>query len=135
MSQTGTDLGADSADLPGPAQALLDAVVAISSDLDLHSVLLRIVVSACELTGARYGALGVIGADGNLDDFVTHGIDSELHKAIGDLPRGRGILRLLIDEPEPLRLKDLRAHPRSYGFPAHHPPMSAFLGVPVRIRG
>jgi signal transduction histidine kinase len=122
-------------DLSGPAQALLDAVVAIASDLDLHSVLLRIVVSACELTGARYGALGVIGVDGNLDDFVTHGIDEDLHRQIGDLPRGRGILRLLIDEPEPLRLEDLRLHPKSYGFPAHHPPMSTFLGVPVRIRG
>lgn len=124
-----------SPELSGPAQALLDAVVAISSDLDLHSVLSRIVISACELTGARYGALGVIGSDGNLDDFVTHGIGPELHRQIGDLPRGRGILRLLIDEPEPLRLADLRTHPRSYGFPAHHPPMSTFLGVPVRIRG
>ena len=133
---TTLDAGSDGAeDLPGPAQALLDAVVAISSDLDLHSVLLRIVVSACELTSARYGALGVIGADGNLDDFVTHGIDGDLHKLIGDLPRGRGILRLLIDEPEPLRLEDLTTHPRSYGFPANHPPMSSFLGVPVRIRG
>jgi signal transduction histidine kinase len=121
--------------LPPLARALLDAVVAISSDLDLHSVLSRIVVSACELTGARYGALGVIGADGNLLDFVTHGIEADLHAEIGDLPRGRGILRLLIDEPEPLRLDDLRTHPRSYGFPANHPPMSTFLGVPVRIRG
>ena len=135
MTDTGSALGADPTDLPGPALALLDAVVAISSDLDLHSVLDRIVVSACQLTGARYGALGVIGADGNLDDFVTHGIDAELHKQIGDLPRGRGILRLLIDEPVPLRLDDLRAHPRSYGFPDNHPPMSTFLGVPVRIRG
>ncbi|HEX2896161.1 MAG TPA: GAF domain-containing protein [Marmoricola sp.] len=135
MSETYVDPGAEAEDLSGPARALLDAVVAISSDLDLHNVLLRIVVSACQLTGARYGALGVIGADGNLDDFVTHGIDAELHRQIGDLPRGRGILRLLIDEPEPLRLEDLRRHPRSYGFPAHHPPMSTFLGVPVRIRG
>jgi signal transduction histidine kinase len=135
VSESTADLGPATEDLSGPAQALLDAVVAISSDLDLHSVLLRIVVSACELTGAQYGALGVIGADGNLDDFVTHGIDAELHQKIGDLPRGRGILRLLIAEPEPLRLEDLRTHPRSYGFPPHHPPMSSFLGVPVRIRG
>jgi signal transduction histidine kinase len=135
VSETSIDPGPDSQDLSGPAQALLDAVVAISSDLDLHSVLSRIVVSACELTSARYGALGVIGADGNLDDFVTHGIDAELHRQIGELPRGRGILRLLIDEPEPLRLDDLRRHPRSFGFPEHHPPMSTFLGVPVRIRG
>lgn len=127
--------GEQTSELPGPALALLDAVVAISSDLDLHSVLSRIVVAACDLTGAQYGALGVIGSDGNLDDFVTHGIDMELHRKIGDLPRGRGILRLLIDEPEPLRLPDLRDHPRSFGFPEHHPPMSTFLGVPVRIRG
>jgi signal transduction histidine kinase len=135
VSETQTEVTPEGEGLEAPAQALLDAVVAMSSDLDLHSVLSRIVVSACELTGARYGALGVIGADGNLDDFVTHGIDAELHEEIGDLPRGRGILRLLIDEPEPLRLPDLRRHPKSYGFPAHHPPMSTFLGVPVRIRG
>jgi signal transduction histidine kinase len=135
VSETESVRDTEATDLPGPALALLEAVVAISSDLDLHSVLDRIVVSACQLTGARYGALGVIGSDGNLDDFVTHGIDAELHQQIGDLPRGRGILRVLIDEPEPLRLEDLRNHPRSYGFPAHHPPMSTFLGVPVRIRG
>ena len=135
MSQPSAHVEDGSPELSAPAQALLDAVVAISSDLDLHSVLSRIVVSACELTGARYGALGVIGADGNLVDFVTHGIDAELHRQIGDLPHGRGILRLLIDEPHPLRLTDLRTHPKSYGFPEHHPPMSTFLGVPVRIRG
>ncbi len=135
MSQGSAQVEDGSPELSAPAQALLDAVVAISSDLDLHSVLSRIVVSACELTAAQYGALGVIGADGNLDDFVTHGIDADLHRQIGDLPRGRGILRLLIDEPHPLRLTDLRTHPTSYGFPANHPPMSTFLGVPVRIRG
>ena len=121
--------------LPPSAQALLDAVVAISSDLDMHRVLDRIVRSACELTGARYGALGVIGPDGLLSDFVTHGLDEETRARIGDLPRGRGILRLLIDEPAPLRLADLHAHPLSYGFPPHHPPMTSFLGVPVRVRG
>ncbi len=136
MSQTSVDVDDDGTpELSASTQALLDAVVAISSDLDLHSVLYRIVVSACELTAARYGALGVIGADGNLDDFVTHGIDAETHKQIGDLPRGRGILRVLIDDPHPLRLTDLRDHPTSYGFPANHPPMHTFLGVPVRIRG
>jgi signal transduction histidine kinase len=134
---TGTGPAAAEPDeaLSAPARALLDAVVAIASDLDLHSVLSRIVVSACELTGARDGALGVIGSDGNLDDFITHGIDDDLRALIGDLPHGRGILRLLIDEPVPLRLQDLRTHPRSYGFPEHHPPMRTFLGVPVRIRG
>src|SRR3954452_16516688 len=98
MTETSADPDRVAEDLSVPAQALLDAVVAISSDLDLHSVLARIVVSACELTGAQYGALGVIGADGNLDDFVVHGIDPETRQVIGDLPHGRGILRLLIDE-------------------------------------
>ena len=121
--------------LPGPAQALLDAVTAISSDLDLRGVLLRIVEAATELTGARYGALGVIGADRTLVEFVTTGIGPEQHRLIGDLPRGRGILGLLIDEPEVIRMADLSAHPQSAGFPPNHPPMTTFLGVPVRIRG
>jgi signal transduction histidine kinase len=122
-------------ELPGSAKALLDAVIAISSDLDLHSVLSRIVVSATELTGAGYGALGIIGDDGELADFITTGIEPHERTVIGELPRGRGILRLLIDEPEALRLDDLGAHPASYGFPPHHPTMITFLGVPVRIRG
>ena len=123
-------------DLPADARALLDAVVAMSSDLDLHSVLDRIVVSACRMTGARYGALGVLGSSGgDLVDFVTSGFTAEQHAAIGDLPRGKGILGLLIKEPRPLRLRPLQAHPASYGFPPGHPPMETFLGVPVRIRG
>src|SRR6476659_6262280 len=129
-----TDHPAGSA-LPGSAQPLLDAVIAISSDLDLTSVLTRIVVSATELTGAGFGALGVIGGDGELSDFITTGIDPHTRELIGELPRGRGILRLLIDEPEAIRLDDLRAHPRSFGFPPHHPTMVTFLGLPVRIRG
>jgi signal transduction histidine kinase len=125
----------DGLELPANARALLDAVVAISSDLDLHSVLKRIVVSACQITGARYGALGVIGHGGGLVDFVTHGIGEADHAAIGDLPRGHGILGLLIDHPEPIRLSNIQDHPKSYGFPPNHPPMERFLGVPVRIRG
>lgn len=121
--------------LPRNARALLDAVLAISSDLDLHSVLNRIVVSACEITGARYGALGVLGDSRALVDFVTIGLTEDEHRAIGELPRGHGILGLLIEHPEPLRLKHLQEHPKSYGFPPHHPPMERFLGVPVRIRG
>jgi len=114
---------------------LLEAVTAISSDLDLASVLTRIVEAATTLTDARYGALGVIGADGTLVEFVTTGIDAELRQQIGDLPRGGGILGLLIREPQAIRLPDLSAHSASVGFPANHPPMSSFLGVPVRIRG
>ncbi|MER5337719.1 GAF domain-containing protein [Micromonospora sp. NPDC002717] len=115
-------------------RALLDAVVGISTDLDLRSTLQRIVEAACELAGARYGALGVIGQDRMLHDFITHGIDAELHAKIGDLPHGRGVLGLLIDDPRPLRMPDITQHPKSYGFPPHHPPMHSFLGVPVRIR-
>jgi transcriptional regulator with GAF, ATPase, and Fis domain len=115
-------------------RALLDAVVGISADLDLRSTLQRIVVAACELAGARYGALGVIGADRQLSDFITHGIDAETHAAIGDLPHGRGILGLLITDPQPVRMPDITKHPRSYGFPANHPAMHSFLGVPVRTR-
>ncbi|BCJ57651.1 histidine kinase [Micromonospora endophytica] len=115
-------------------RALLDAVVGIGTDLDLRSTLQRIVQSACDLAGARYGALGVIGPDRMLHDFITHGISPELHAKIGDLPHGRGVLGLLIDDPKPLRMPDITQHPRSYGFPPHHPPMHTFLGVPVRIR-
>ena len=122
------DLGAD-------ARLLLEAVTAISSDLDLASVLTRIVEAATALTDARYGALGVLGGDGELVEFVTTGLDDRTRALIGDLPRGRGILGVIIEHPSGLRLTDLSAHPASVGFPANHPPMTSFLGVPVRIRG
>jgi signal transduction histidine kinase len=116
-------------------RALLDAVVGIGSDLDLRSTLQRIVEAACALAGARYGALGVLGADrSDLSDFITHGIDPATHAKIGDLPHGRGVLGLLITDPHPVRLPDITKHPDSYGFPPHHPPMHSFLGVPVRTR-
>jgi signal transduction histidine kinase len=116
-------------------RALLDAVVGIGTDLDLRSTLERIVQAACALAGARYGALGVIGKDRtDLVDFITHGMDPQTHARIGDLPHGRGVLGLLITDPRPVRLPDIRKHPDSYGFPPHHPPMHSFLGVPVRIR-
>lgn len=121
--------------LPGPAWALLDAVGAIASDLDLGSVLTRIVTAATELTGARYGALGVLGPDGRLVEFITTGLDDETRALIGDLPHGDGILGVIIEDPAGLRLVDLSAHPRSVGFPPNHPPMTTFLGMPVRIRG
>ena len=128
------DAGRDPALAPS-SLALLDAVVAIGSDLDLNAVLARIVESACRLTGARYGALGVLGTDGQLRDLVLHGVTGEEREAIGELPHGRGILGLLIEDPRPLRLDDLSKHPESVGFPPNHPPMRTFLGVPVRIRG
>ena len=124
-----------SANIGGAAEALLEAVTAISSDLDLRSVLTRLVEAASRLTDAKYAALGVIGADGSLVEFVTTGMSEEQHRLIGDLPRGRGILGLLIHEPQGIRMAELAAHPASVGFPLNHPPMDTFLGVPVRIRG
>jgi signal transduction histidine kinase len=115
-------------------RALLDAVVGIGTDLDLHSTLQRIVIAACRLTDAQYAALGVIGPDRTLVEFITHGMSPENHRLIGELPRGHGVLGLLIQDPRPIRLPDIAAHPRAYGFPKHHPLMRSFLGVPVRIR-
>ena len=113
---------------------LLEAVVAVAEDLSLDAVLERVVQSACRLLHARYGALGVIGDDRSLSHFITVGIDEQLAHRIGPLPTGHGVLGLLITEPRPLRLHDLRQHPESFGFPANHPPMESFLGVPVRVR-
>ncbi|QFG21277.1 GAF domain-containing sensor histidine kinase [Actinomadura sp. WMMB 499] len=115
---------------------LLDAVVSIGSDLDLDSVLRRITEAAAGLARARYGALGVVGEDGErLVRFITVGVTEGEIAQIGHWPHGHGILGLLIKDPRPLRLADLSRHPESYGFPNHHPPMRTFLGVPVRIRG
>ncbi|MCW2854127.1 MAG: hypothetical protein JWM84_3791, partial [Nocardioides sp.] len=117
-------------------QLLLDAVVTMAADLTLDGLLARIVRIASDLAGAQYAALGVLG-DGpgkRLRLFVTHGIDGTLVHEIGELPTGHGLLGLIIDRPEPLRLHDIAEHPASYGFPPHHPPMASFLGVPVRIR-
>ncbi len=116
-------------------RALLDAVVGIGADLDLTSTLDRIVTAACELAGARYGALGVVGHDGKrLVRFITHGVTDEEVAAISPYPEGHGILGLLIEYPEPIRLANLADHPSSFGFPPNHPPMKSFLGVPIRSR-
>jgi signal transduction histidine kinase len=115
--------------------ALLDAVVAVSADLELSEVLGRIVQSACSLVDAKYGALGVLASQGeHLVEFITRGVTDDERGAIGDLPRGHGILGLLIRDPQPRRLRDLSGHPDSFGFPPNHPPMRSFLGAPVRIR-
>jgi signal transduction histidine kinase len=117
-------------------RALVETGVAITSELSLDALLQRLVESASELTGASYAALGVIGPSGSeLERFLTTGIDAETKAAIGDLPRGRGILGVLIREDEPLRLHNLGDDPRSVGFPPNHPPMKTFLGVPVHLRG
>ncbi|MFD5328383.1 GAF domain-containing protein [Streptomyces sp. NPDC127092] len=114
---------------------LLEAVVSVGRELDLAQVLRRIVEAAAFLVDAQYGALGVIGPDGRtLSQFLTHGLTEEEIAGIGPLPAGHGILGELIRHPEPLRLTDLTTHESSYGFPAHHPPMRTFLGVPIRVR-
>lgn len=114
---------------------LLDAVVGIGSGLDLEQALGRIVQAAVSLVDARYGALGVIGDGGQrLARFVTVGLTEEQIAAIGPYPQGHGLLGELIRHPKPLRTDDLSKHPGSYGFPAHHPPMHSFLGVPIRVR-
>ena len=117
-------------------QALHEAAVALNSELSLDALLLRLVETAATLTGARYAALGVIDRSGAaLERFITTGIDEERHRAIGDLPRGRGILGVLIHNAEPLRLRHISDDSRSVGFPPNHPPMNSFLGVPVLLRG
>ncbi|QCC77195.1 GAF domain-containing protein [Nocardioides daphniae] len=116
-------------------RALLRANRTIIADLSLESVLKRIVEVACELVGAAYGALGVIGPDGTgLQEFIHVGMDAETVDRIGDLPRGRGLLGALIEDPCPIRLPHIGEDPRSAGFPAGHPEMKGFLGVPIRVR-
>jgi signal transduction histidine kinase len=117
-------------------RAIVDAGVALASELSLDAVLQKIVEAAAKLTAARYAALGVLDPGGrSLERFVVTGIDVETQAAIGDLPRGRGVLGALVDDARPLRLDDLSTDPRSVGFPANHPPMTSFLGVPILLRG
>ena len=117
-------------------RVLVDAGIALSSELSLDALLQQLVEKAALLTGARYAALGVIDQSGTgLERFLTTGVDAETHAAIGDRPKGRGILGVLIREAKPLRLADLAADPRSVGFPPDHPPMRTFLGVPILLRG
>jgi signal transduction histidine kinase len=117
-------------------QRLIGVGRSLVSELDLETVLDRMLDTAIELTGARYAAVGVLDEQHReLAQFHTRGIDEETHRRIGDLPRGRGILGVLISDPQPLRLSDVSAHPSSYGFPPGHPPMDTFLGVPVLVRG
>jgi signal transduction histidine kinase len=119
---------------PDQLQALLDAVLLIETDVELPAVLHHIVEVACSLADARYGALGIIDETGTgLSEFVTVGFDPETIEEIGHLPEGAGILGLLILDPNPIRLADLSQHPDSAGFPAGHPPMRSFLGVPLKV--
>jgi two-component system, NarL family, sensor histidine kinase DevS len=114
---------------------LLEAVVAVGTDLELEAVLRRIVQAAVTLVDARYGALGVAGEGGRLADFIPVGLDEPAITGIDHWPEGRGLLGLLITDPRPLRLDEIAGHPQSSGFPDGHPPMRTFLGVPIRIRG
>ena len=114
---------------------LLEAGLALAAELSLPAVLQRIVELAAEITSARYGALGVLGPDGFIHDFITTGVSEHQRRAIGAPPVGRGILGVLIRDARPLRLADLTKDPRSVGFPPHHPTMRSFLGVPVVARG
>ncbi|GLZ78090.1 histidine kinase [Actinorhabdospora filicis] len=117
-------------------EGLLDAVLAIASGIELDSTLQRIVQAAVDLVDARYGALGVLDAQGSgLSEFVHVGINTEERAHMGHLPEGRGLLGLLIEHPQVIRLPDLAAHPASVGFPANHPPMHTFIGAPVLVRG
>lgn len=116
-------------------RGLFSAVVAVAAGLELNATLRRIVQAAVDLVDARYGALGVLGPDGNVSDFVHVGMDQSVVEAIGDPPQGRGMLGLLTRHPVPIRVEQLSQHPASVGFPANHPPMASFLGVPVRVRG
>jgi signal transduction histidine kinase len=117
-------------------ERLLEVGRTIVSELDLETVLRTVLGAARDLTGARYAAIGVLDEQKNeLERFVFVGIDDDTRHAIGALPRGKGVLGELIRSPQPLRLADVGAHQRSYGFPANHPPMRTFLGTPVVIRG
>jgi len=116
-------------------RALLRATELISSDLSLERVLRHIAEAACELAEARYAALGVIAHDGGLEQFIHVGIDDATAARIGPLPQGKGLLGALIHDPHSIRLKNLGDDSRSAGFPANHPPMTSFLGVPIRVRG
>src|SRR4051812_8996223 len=121
---------------PERLRRLIDVGRSLVRELHVDQVLDRLLDVAREVTGARYAALGILDAERReLAQFLTRGVDPDTHRAIGDLPRGRGILGVLIADPQPLRLHDVSADPRSYGFPTGHPPMGGFLGVPVLIRG
>ena len=122
-------------DDPAKLRRLMDAVLMIEADVELSILLRHLVEEACSLVDARYGALGVLNESRTaLEQFLTVGLSETQERAIGPRPTGRGVLGVLITDPVPLQLKDLGAHPDRYGFPANHPPMQSFLGVPVRVR-
>jgi signal transduction histidine kinase len=121
---------------PAKLRRVLEATLQLEADLDLPTLLHHFIEEARSMTGARYGALGVLNEDRTaLAEFLTVGLDPEVEEQIGTRPTGWGVLGLLITDPHPLRLADLGSHPDSYGFPPEHPPMTSFLGVPIMVRG
>jgi signal transduction histidine kinase len=114
---------------------MLTAMMDVVRGLDLRSTLERIVISAALVSNAKYAALGIIDENGHVQDFITHGMDEAAVARMASPPRGDGVLGLLINQPEPIRLTKISEHPASVGFPDDHPPMGSFLGVPVRVRG
>jgi nitrate/nitrite-specific signal transduction histidine kinase len=137
-SRGGASSFPDVGEVAGPRsmRRLLDAIRTVASDLELGGMLQRIIEAAVDLVDARYGALGVLDRTGTrLAEFLTVGVDDETRRRIGHPPEGHGILGLLIVDAVPLRLPDLTLHPDSSGFPPGHPPMTSFLGVPIRVRG
>jgi len=118
---------------PSRLRRILDAVLLIEKDVELPALLRHVVEEACSMTGARYGALGVLNDDKTaLAEFITVGLDAEEEARIGPCPTGKGVLGLIVTAPQPLRLARLGDHPESFGFPPHHPPMTSFLGVPLK---
>jgi signal transduction histidine kinase len=120
---------------PAKLRRVVEATLLLEADLDLPTLLHHIVDEARSMTNARYGALGVLDEKGtSLTEFITVGLEPDEEKGIGASPTGRGVLGLLITDPKPLRLTQLSSHPQSYGFPPNHPPMTSFLGVPIKVR-
>ena len=120
---------------PAKLRRVLEATLLIEADLDLPTLLRHIVEEARSMAGARYGALGVLDDDGTaLTEFITVGLEPEEEERIGPRPTGRGILGLLTRDPKPLRISRLDTHPDRYGFPPDHPPMTSFMGVPLKVR-
>lgn len=116
-------------------EKLIEAGLVLASELSLSPVLQRIVELAAEITKARYGALGVLGPEGGISEFLTVGVSDEERRAIGDPPRGEGLLGAVIREGLPIRIREIASDPRSSGFPHNHPAMHSFLGVPINARG
>ncbi len=129
----GADNFSSSAASESIPQALSDAVVGLGSDLDLRGVLHRIVQAACALSSARYGALTILGPDRSFVDLIIEGLSEAEIEKIGEIPHGHGLLGDLLDDPRPMRIARIREHPSAHGFPANHPDMNSFLGVPVHV--